>query len=583
MNRFINNKKYILIGLILVIAFFLRIFNVVYDPPSLNWDEVSIGYNAFSVLKTSKDEWGKVFPTIFRAYGDYKLPLYVYLTVPSISLFGLNTFSVRLVSVVAGTISVLFTYLLVKELLSLEKARGMRKSDDKTEAVATLSALLVTLEPWSLFLSRPAFEANLALCFFNVGFYFFLKSIRRLQNIVPSIIFFGLTLWTYNSYRIFTPLFVVFLFLIFRNELKAFVNNRKYLMQGSILTLLFLLPLIYQFAAGVGVMRYSKVAIIDEGAIGQIINLRDKYNFSPLVERAVFNRPTYFTYNFLKNIFSHFSYKFLFVQGGTNYQFNDPNFGLLYKIDLIFLISGVIFLIKSKDKKTALLLGWLILGTVPSSLMREAPHGLISITMLPAPMIISAFGFVGVFSLIVSLSSKVKSFNTGIICTFFVVLYLLILAKQLLNYQVNYFNSYKSTYSWSWQYGYQEVIQYVAENYNKYDKIIVTKKYGEPHEFFLFYLKWNPLLYQADKNLIRFEQSNWFWVDRFDKFFFVNDWEVPSEEWQPFVLESKKEEIDCREIKCLLITSPGNVPKTWNKLESVQFLDGSGAFEIYDN
>src|SRR3989344_4858708 len=116
MNRFINNKKYILIGLILVIAFFLRIFNVVYDPPSLNWDEVSIGYNAFSVLKTSKDEWGKVFPTIFRAYGDYKLPLYVYLTVPSISLFGLNTFSVRLVSVVAGTISVLFTYLLVKEL-----------------------------------------------------------------------------------------------------------------------------------------------------------------------------------------------------------------------------------------------------------------------------------------------------------------------------------------------------------------------------------------------------------------------------------------------------------------------------------
>ena len=80
----------------------------------------------------------------------------------------------------------------------------------------------------------------------------------------------------------------------------------------------------------------------------------------------------------------------------------------------------------------------------------------------------------------------------------------------------------------------------IKENYDKYDKIIITKKHGEPHEFLLFFWPWDSQKYQDDPNLIRFEQSNWFWVDRFDKFYFVNDWEIPKEEGV-FVLESEKE------------------------------------------
>jgi hypothetical protein len=127
------------------------------------------------------------------------------------------------------------------------------------------------------------------------------------------------------------------------------------------------------------------------------------------------------------------------------------------------------------------------------------------------------------------------------------------------------------------------MVSYIKENYEEYDKIIITKKYGEPHEFLLFFWPWDSQKYQDDPNLIRFEQSNWFWVDRFDKFYFVNDWEIPKEEGI-FVLESEKEEVDCTtDLKCLLITSPANYPEDWKNLKVINFLNGEPAFEIYEN
>jgi len=127
-----------LLILIIVLAAFFRLYKIFDTPPSLNWDEVSHGYNAFSILKTQKDEWGVRFPLIFRAYGDYKLPLYIYLTVFSEMVFGLNTFSVRFVSILSGIGLVLVAYFISLRVF-------------KEKNISLLSAFLVTLSPWSLF------------------------------------------------------------------------------------------------------------------------------------------------------------------------------------------------------------------------------------------------------------------------------------------------------------------------------------------------------------------------------------------------------------------------------------------------
>ena len=95
-------RKWLPLILITLLAGLLRFWDLGSMPPSANWDEISHGYNAYSLLQTGQDEWGRSFPLIFRAFGDYKLPLYIYLTVIPVFLFGLNVFAVRFVSAPIG-------------------------------------------------------------------------------------------------------------------------------------------------------------------------------------------------------------------------------------------------------------------------------------------------------------------------------------------------------------------------------------------------------------------------------------------------------------------------------------------------
>ena len=195
--------------------------------------------------------------------------------------------------------------------------------------------------------------------------------------------------------------------------------------------------------------------------------------------------------------------------------------------------------------------------------------------MIPLAQLFSAMGF---FAILDYLKEKVRKFN---LASFVLPLYLGILFLSLESSLMEYFGNYAVTYSQDRQYGYQETVAYIKENYNKYDKIIISKKYGEPHEFVLFFWPWDSAKYKSDPNLIRFAQSDWFWVDRFDKFYFVNDWDIPKS-GTSFVLESKGK-VDCSKSTCLLVTSPENKPSGWQKLETINFLDGREAFEIYEN
>jgi hypothetical protein len=343
----------------------------------------------------------------------------------------------------------------------------------------------------------------------------------------------------------------------------------------------------FQLLNSVGQARYGKVSIIDDGAVAQIIQMRQSSSFGDPIPRLIFNRPTYFIFRFVKNWTSHFTFSFLFSQGGSHYQFSVPNHGLLYLVNIPFLLIGFFSLVKkaSKDKSSLFLLSWFFLSPIPSSLTREAPHVLRSITFLPIPMIISSVGlltFVNWLERFFGEKVKVGNDLYLLVRKFVYIVYLLLLVIFVNGYLSKYFGEYKKNYSWSWQYGYKQVIEYSRKNYDKYDKIIVTKKYGEPHEFILFYWPWEPSNFLNDSNLTRFYQSNWYWVDSFDKFYFINDWDVPKEEWQSFDLESGKE-VGCDSSKCLLITSPKNYPKTWKFLEKIDFLDGETAFEIYEN
>src|SRR3989304_1265994 len=135
-------KNLFLLGLILILATVLRFWHISQNPPSLYWDEVSLGYNAYSILKTGRDEHGKFLPfTNFAAFGDYKPPGYIYAAVPAIAAFGLNEISVRLPSAFFGVLTVLIAYFLARKIF-------------ENERIALFAAFFLAISPWHIQFSR---------------------------------------------------------------------------------------------------------------------------------------------------------------------------------------------------------------------------------------------------------------------------------------------------------------------------------------------------------------------------------------------------------------------------------------------
>lgn len=571
---FLRNKTFILI-IILVIAACVRLIGLSDNPPSLNWDEISHGYNAYSILKTGSDEWEKFLPiTNFRAYGDYPLPLNLYITIPFIAIFGLSEFSIRLPHAIFGVLTVLASYYL---------AYGITKK----RAIGLICGFLIALEPWTFFTSRFVLQSNLSVFLITCGTALFFWRDKNKYFLPASFLCLGLSLFSYHSTRIFTPLFLLAIILIYRNEFLDLLKKksvRVYL--SAIVLLVFFLPLPFILANPDARARSSQVFLLDEGATNEIIAKRQASTSSPAITKFLYNRPIYFAEHFTKNYIEYFSPNFLFFKGGTQYQFSVPNHGLLYIIELPFFYIGLAFLfwyaLRGK-KEYQLLAAWILLSPIAASITKEHFAVLRASPMIPIPSVLVALGLWKTYEF---LEKRFDKKVVWILCS----VCLSVFSISFFSYIKMYTGTYKTNYSWAWQYGYKEALEYTRDHYDKYDAIIVTKKYGEPHEFFLFYGKeldapwsWEPQKYKADQNLVRYAQSDWFWVDRFDKFYFMNDWQMQDTITENTFITEHKEIADCTIKRCLLITSPRRYPPPWKKVETIQFLDGTTAFEIYDN
>jgi hypothetical protein len=425
---------------------------------------------------------------------------------------------------------------------------------------------MAAIGPWYVFTSRFVLQSNLSVFLLITAAAFFVN--REKNKLFLPFTFFLLTftLFSYHTTRIFSPLLLLGSVFIYKSEIK---NKLVY-----VVVALFIALSTYILVNPNATARGNVLFIIDQAAVNRIIENRNASKLPAQLKRLVYNRPVYFVDAFAKNYISYFSPKFLFLSGGTQYQFSVPGFGLIYPVSLPFFYIGLILLIAKslKDKNYRFIFLWLILSPIPAALTNESYTVLRATSMLPVTEILIAMGLYFVMEKIP------KQGQLPIM-----VMYIIVLVFSAENYFFNYLTNYRNSYSWSWQYGYKEVVSYVKDNYDRYDKIIVTKKYGEPHEFFLYYMKYDPAKYLSDPNKIAFLQSNWYWVDRFDKLFFVNDWQVPKS-GNNFILESKGT-VSCPPFvtRCLLITSPDNYPNGWKKVNTVNFLDGKPAFVMYEN
>lgn len=466
------------LSLVLILAAFLRLFLLARVPASLNWDEVSMGYTAYSVSQTGMDEWGEKLPIFFRSYGEWKSAVYIYLLVPLVKFFGLNPYSVRLPSALAGIFAVYLTYLIGKKLYS--------------EKTGLWAAFFLAISPWHLVLSRPAFEANVSLTLILAGLYFFLQN-----RYFWSALFFGLAPHTYNSAKVVVPLLIIYL--LWQTKL---YRNLKRIGIFLIILAAFAAPIVINLASGRAQYRYTQVGVsTDLKGLNEFVNYRNNPTLPQLIGKVIFNKYTFSAHGFVRNWFAYLSPSHLLVEAGDHNQHHVKYFGVLYLTEFIFLIYGLLKLNKQGSVLRFLPVMMIGLGIIPAALTRENGHVLRSLLTLPGWQLLAGLGLA---------SFKSNYFKKALIS---------LLVVQALIFLLAYFVWYPKAFARDWQWGYREVAAYLKEHESEYDQIVMTKWYGESQLFLAFYNQWDPSWYiQANKPNLKYEEEGKLWLDQLPEY-----------------------------------------------------------------
>ncbi len=480
--RVLLNKVYLVLFLVVLLAGFLRFYKIDRVPVSLYWDEVSSSYNAYSILKTGKDEFGTPHPFLFRAFEDYKTPANIYLSAIPVSIFGLNEFSARFTSALLGTLTVLLTFFLARELID-KKFLGL-----DSDYIALLAAFFLSISPWHLQFSRTGFEANTGLFFVVLGALLFFRYInfRNSFALFASSAIFAISIYFYRSIWVFVPLLFLSLSFIYRKTLFAKVNRKTTIISILIFVIL-VAPFVPIMISKQGLVRVSQVNVIDNST-QQVNNyIAKQSHLKGGIGKVVFNRRIVYGQTILQGYARHFSSGFLFFQGDGNERHGVKGTGVLYIWGVIFLIPGLIGLLKLDKKIRNSLILWLLIAPIPAAFSVPTPHALRSLNMLPIPQILCAIGAVVIFVRLRRNYQKV----------IFVLLSVFTISFFFVRYSYAYYGPSANIASSVWADGYKQLTQYVFANENKYDKIVISGHFWQPYVYFLFYKKYDPYLFQT--------------------------------------------------------------------------------------
>lgn len=555
LGKILKFKKHILI-LIILLGAFLRFNSLGSNPPSLNWDEASTGYNAYSILKTGKDEYGNFLPLSIRSFDDYKPPLYTYLDAPFIGLFGLSETAVRFPSALLGTLTIPLIYFLILELFDKKK-----ENLKQLEVIGLTGALFFAISPWSLQFSRAAYEGNIGLFFLLSGLVFFLKSFKNPKLLYVSSLSFVLSMYSYHSFRLVVPVLFLFMAGIFYKEL---LKMKKAVVISLVIFILLVAPIFYSFiAAGTGGTgsRLSMVTLFGpspnlDHAISQLEY--DKVH-GDILGQQLHNRRIVYFLAVAKGYLDHYNPDFLFLHGDGGRQHHAVDVGMMYLFDLPLILLGFLVFFKGMDKKKWLFVTFLFVSPLPSAITTGTPHPVRAIAMLPSLVVLSSLGTVWAVERVLRIKHSILGVKMRYVLPVFG---LLIFSFNLVYYFHQYYVHTPLEYGDFWQYGHKEALSFAKEHEGEYKKIIFTYKYDQPYVYYLFYNKIDPSWYQKSWN-------------------FTGNGEMPR-------FERKIGKYDFRNINfgedqklkdTLLIGTPDEIPAN-KTVKTIYFLNGKEAFRI---
>jgi 4-amino-4-deoxy-L-arabinose transferase-like glycosyltransferase len=545
-KKLFKNTK-ILLFIIVLLAAILRFYLLGSNPPALNWDEASWGYNAYSIGIDGRDEFGRFLPYDYlESFGDFKPPLYAYLSVIPVWIFGLTEFATRFASAFFGTLTVLVTYFLVRNLFP------------QNRSLALISSLFLAISPWHIMLSRAAFEANVATFFIVMGIWLFFKSLNsKPYYLIFSVLSFVLSTYTFNSARVVAPFLLVILALW---NYKILLANRKVLAIAIVTGLLLILPISKFLLSEKASLRYKEVNIFSNNEVLENANQSIENDGNAWWSKIIHNRRVVYTREFLVHYLDNLSPKFLFTSGDPNPKFSTKDMGQMYLWDLPFFITGIIFLFRKRNKNWLFIPVWLLVGIIPAAFARETPHALRIEGSLPTFQIITAFGFLTFVTYINNLKTKISKLKKIII-----VVTIFVLLANVFYYLRGYYLFYPKEESGEWQYGYKETVNYLGVIDEDYDTVYFTNHWGRPYIYVLFYDRYDPIRFRKDAQVSR-DQFGFVHVEKLGKYVFTDNFPEDSK-------NDKKE---------LYVSIPKVVPQNAKVLNSINLLNNKPVFSIFE-
>lgn len=538
MTGLVKHHHKILIVLILVFAFGLRFFNVTTSPPSLYWEEVALGYDAFSILKTGKDHHGNFLPVVaFESFGDWKPSLYFYAIIPFIATLGLTDLAVRLPSILAGVVTVACIGLI---------ARFVQKDQRNSNATQFVATTLAAISPWAILFSRAGWEVNLATSFVTVAVFAGFSAIKKkksafvfqTQFALLSSVLLSLAMYTYHGTRVIAPLVGLGLALYWLSHIHKEKNwIKKYLPKLILIAstaLIILLPLLRSLQSPQVKQRFAETSIFSNLDIIEESNDRKEALGYSLPSKLLYHRYVLFGREIAENYFDHFRFDFLFLVGDQNPRHSTGFVGLFYHIDFIFFVFGIGWLVTDFDRKKALISFWLLISIVPAALTKTTPHALRILPAMPPALIILSFGvFHFTAALVTFLKSSQKHIHTILpasrnlklspsFMTIGVVMCIsTVYVSEMSIFLRHYLTVYPKQYAIEWQYGYKEMVESVNSWRSRHDdtaKVYITREQGRPAMYYWFYSQTAPQDVQLEESVAEHDQGEFL---RFQNITFV--------------------------------------------------------------
>lgn len=512
--------------LVLLSAAFLRFFSLSINPPGLYWDEAAFGYDAFSIIKTGRDHHGQYLPLFFESFGDWKLPGYFYLLVPSIAVFGLTEIAVRFPSALLGTLTIFIIYLFTKSAI-------------KVERLAICSAFILAVSSWHIQFSRAGFEATVALFVTLLATLLFCKS-QDFQNakiLIASAILFALSQYIYHSYRIFIPLLVLGLGIIYSGTL---LETKKLTFLAALIFTIVSLPIFIFSFSREGQSRASSQTAFQKDGFKEAKLDFDQRSKPPFrfLSGKIYKEPLYYSQIALKNYLGHFSPVFLFFRGDQVGRHSQVDIGQLHIFELVLISIGLFELNLLKNKRfVKLIIFWLLISPIPAIIVAPSPHANRALQMVIPLAILGALGL----NRILSLKSKLipTIFSLWMLTVFLIYLHSL-------------FVHYPKKFAANWQDGNRQMVEKLSKVDSPYPKVYLANTDPSLYIYLLFYKKYDPSLYQKYGS-----------PSGFDKYQLIKTYESMYVEGEALYVAPAWQKIDGRLISVITNSNHEEVFKIW--------------------